>query len=78
MKNLAESFNTAAPNSNPGSRSREYEVLPLSHCVPHSQGNKWGDMKDETQRHTSNPTGKGKKQEKKTPTSKNERNKLVT
>ena len=30
---LAQGFNTAAQDSNPGSRSRESEVLPLSHCA---------------------------------------------
>ena len=33
VKNLAEGFNTAAQDSNPGSRSRESEALPLSHCA---------------------------------------------
>ena len=32
MKILAQGFNTAAQGSNPGSRSRESEALPLSHC----------------------------------------------
>ena len=32
VKNLAHSFNTAAQDSNLGSRSRESEALPLSHC----------------------------------------------
>ena len=31
MKKLAQGFNTAAQYSNPGSRSRESEGLPLSH-----------------------------------------------
>ena len=31
MKKLAQDFNTAAQDSNPGSRSRESETLPLSH-----------------------------------------------
>ena len=33
VKKLAQGFNTAAQDSNPGSRSRESEDLPLSHCV---------------------------------------------
>ena len=33
MKKLAEGFNTAAQDSNPGSLSRESEALPLSHCA---------------------------------------------
>ena len=32
MKTLAQGFNTAAQDSNPGSRSRVSEALPLSHC----------------------------------------------
>ena len=32
MKKLAQGFNTAAQDSNPGSRSRESEALPLSYC----------------------------------------------
>ena len=32
VKKLAQCFNTAAQDSNPGSRSRESEALPLSHC----------------------------------------------
>ena len=35
MKTLAHGFNTAAQDSNPGSRSRESEALPLSHCALH-------------------------------------------
>ena len=31
MKKLAQGFNAAAQDSNPGSRSRESEALPLSH-----------------------------------------------
>ena len=31
MKKLAQGFNTAAQDSNPGSRSQESEALPLSH-----------------------------------------------
>ena len=31
MKNIDQGFNTAAQDSNPGSRSRESEALPLSH-----------------------------------------------
>ena len=33
MKNLAQGFNTAAQDSNPGSLSRESGALPLSHCA---------------------------------------------
>ena len=33
MNKLAQGFNTAAQDSNPGSRSRESEALPLSHCA---------------------------------------------
>ena len=33
MKKVAQSFNTAALESNPGSRSRESEALHLSHCT---------------------------------------------
>ena len=33
MKKLAQSFNTAAQDSNPGSLSREFEALPVSHCT---------------------------------------------
>ena len=33
VKKLAQGFNTAAQDSSPGSRSRESEVLPLSHCA---------------------------------------------
>ena len=40
VKTLVQGFNTAAQDSNPGSRNRESEALPLSHCalltVPHS------------------------------------------
>ena len=32
MKKLAQDFNTAAQDLNPGSLSRESEALPLSHC----------------------------------------------
>ena len=32
-KELAHGFNTAAQDSNPGSRSRESEALSLSHCA---------------------------------------------
>ena len=35
VKKLAQGFNTAAQDSNPGSRSRESEALPLSHCALH-------------------------------------------
>ena len=33
VKKLAQCFNTAAQDLNPGSRSRESEALPLSHCA---------------------------------------------
>ena len=33
VKKLAHNFNIAAQNSNPGSRSREFVALPLSHCA---------------------------------------------
>ena len=33
VEKLARGFNTAAHGSNPGSRSRESEALPLSHCA---------------------------------------------
>ena len=33
VKKLAHRFNTAAQDSNPGSRGRESEALPLSHCA---------------------------------------------
>ena len=33
MKKLAQGFNTAAQDSNPGSLSRESGGLPLSHCA---------------------------------------------
>ena len=35
VKKLAQGFNTAAQDSNPGFRSRESETLPLSHCALH-------------------------------------------
>ena len=35
VNKIAQSFNTAGQNSNPGSCSRESEVLPLSHCALH-------------------------------------------
>ena len=35
VKKLAQGFNATAQDSNPGSRSRESEILPLSHCVLH-------------------------------------------
>ena len=35
MKKLAQGFNTTAQDSNLGSRSRESEALPLSHCALH-------------------------------------------
>ena len=34
---LAQGFNTAAQDSNLGSRSRESEALPLSHCALHAE-----------------------------------------
>ena len=33
MNKVVEAFNTAAQDSNPGSRSRQYEALPQSHCA---------------------------------------------
>ena len=36
VKTLAQGFNTAAQNSNPGSRSRESDALPLSHYALHN------------------------------------------
>ena len=33
VEKLAQGFNTAAQDSNPGSRSRESGALPLSHCA---------------------------------------------
>ena len=33
VKTLAEGFHTAAKDSNPGARSREFETIPLSHCA---------------------------------------------
>ena len=33
VKETSQGFNTAAQDSNPGSRSRESEALPLSHCA---------------------------------------------
>ena len=33
VKKRAQCFNTAAQDSNPGSRSRESEAVPLSHCA---------------------------------------------
>ena len=33
VQKLAQGFNTAAQRSNPGSRSRESEALPLNHCA---------------------------------------------
>ena len=33
MKKLAQGFNTAAQDSNSGSRSRESDALSLSHCT---------------------------------------------
>ena len=35
VKKLAQGFNTAAQDSNPGSLSRESKALPLSHCALH-------------------------------------------
>ena len=35
VKKLAQGFNIAAQDSNPGFRSRESETLPLSHCALH-------------------------------------------
>ena len=39
VKKLAQGFNTTAQDSNPGSRSREFEALPLSHCTPDTGSN---------------------------------------
>ena len=39
VKKFAQGFNTAAQDSNPGSRSRKSEALPLSHCT--LQGRLW-------------------------------------
>ena len=36
MKKLAQDFNTAALDLNPGSLSRASKALPLSHCALHS------------------------------------------
>ena len=33
VKNLARGFNIAAQDSNPGSRSLDYEALPLCQCT---------------------------------------------
>ena len=33
VKNLAQGFNTATQDSNPGSLSRESEAPPLRHCA---------------------------------------------
>ena len=33
VKKLAQGFNTTAQDSNPSSRNRESEALPLSHCA---------------------------------------------
>ena len=38
VKTLAQDFNTVAQDSNPGSRSRKFETLPLSHCALHVDG----------------------------------------
>ena len=35
VKKLAQGYNTTVQDSNPGSRSRESEALPLSHCALH-------------------------------------------
>ena len=35
VKKLAQGFNITTQYSNPGSRSRESEGLPLSHCALH-------------------------------------------
>ena len=39
MKKRAQGFNTAAQDLNPGSRSRESEALPLSHCALRTTNN---------------------------------------
>ena len=41
VKTLAQGFNTAAQDSNPGSRSRESEALPLSLCAHIDLGVIW-------------------------------------
>ena len=38
VNKLAQGFNTAAQESNPGSRNRESEALPLSHCKKQTSG----------------------------------------
>ena len=38
VKTLAQDFNTAAQDSNPGSRNRESEALPLSQALVHLRG----------------------------------------
>ena len=42
VKKIAQGFNTAAQDSNPGSRSRESDPLALSHCAPHKATSSWG------------------------------------
>ena len=42
VKQLAQGFNTGAQDSNPGSRSRESEALPLSHCALHNIPTSYG------------------------------------
>ena len=39
VKKLAQGFNTAAQDSNPGSCNQESEALPLSHCTLQTQTN---------------------------------------
>ena len=34
MKQLAQGFNIAAHDANPGSRRRKSEAQPMSHCAP--------------------------------------------
>ena len=41
VKQLAQGFNTAEQDSNPGSRSRESESLPLSHCALQNGARAW-------------------------------------
>ena len=49
VKKLAEAFNTAAQDSNPGSRSRESEALPLSHCALWTSWWKWKSESEDEQ-----------------------------
>ena len=40
-KKLAQGFNTATQDSNPGSCSWETKALPLSHCAVRGRGSNW-------------------------------------